>query len=37
MLDQDEMFKLLINRYAPKLTKAKKQASYMLEKKQQAE
>lgn len=30
MLDQDEMFKLLLNRYAPKLSKTKKQASYML-------
>lgn len=33
MLEQDEMFKLLVNRYAPKLTKTKKQASYMLKKK----
>lgn len=31
MLEQDEMFRLLVNKYAPKLAKTKKQASYMLQ------
>ncbi len=30
MLEQDEMFRLLMTKYAPKLVKAKKPASYML-------
>ena len=34
MLEQDEMFRSLLFKYAPKLTKAKKPASYMLEKKE---
>lgn len=38
MLEQDEMFRLLVTRYATKLVKPKKQASYMTqEKKQEAE
>lgn len=37
MQEHDEMFRLLVNRYAPKLVKAKKQASYMLQKDAQQE
>lgn len=36
MLEQDQMFRTLVSKYAPKLGKQKKQASYMLEKKQDA-
>jgi hypothetical protein len=32
MQEHDEMFRLLVNRYAPKMVKAKKQASYMVQK-----
>lgn len=35
MLEQDEMFRLLVTRYANKLVKPKKQASYMLQEKKQ--
>jgi hypothetical protein len=35
MLEQDEMFRLLVTRYANKLVKQKKQASYMLQEKKQ--
>ncbi len=35
MLEQDEMFRLLVTRYASKLVKQKKQASYMLQDKKQ--
>ena len=34
MLEQDEMFRMFVTKYAPKMGKAKKQASYMLEKKE---
>lgn len=35
MLEQDEMFKLLVTKYAPKMAKTKKVASYALQKKQE--
>lgn len=37
MLEQDEMFRMLVTKYAPKMAKAKKTASYMLEKKEVVE
>lgn len=33
MIEQDEMMRMLVTRYAPKLAKVKKQASYMLQEK----
>ena len=33
MIEQDEMFRMLVTRYAAKLVKTKKQASYMLQEK----
>ena len=30
MLEQDEMFRMFVTKYAPKMGKTKKQASYML-------
>lgn len=35
MLEQDEMFRLLVTKYAPKMAKKKKVASYMLQKKEE--
>lgn len=37
MIEQDEMFRSLVLRYAPKLGKAKKIPSYMLKKKEKGE
>lgn len=34
MLEQDEMFKMLVTKYAPKMAKSKKVDSYKLQKKE---